>query len=89
MADQQHLPHRLTLDERSSLSMTGVTEVVSLDENAVVLHTCLGTLVVQGQDLKLKTLTLDGGNVAVTGKIGSLVYEEPRGKCGWMSRLFG
>ena len=84
MADQQHLPHRLTLDERSSLSMTGVTEVVSFDENAVVLHTCLGTLVVQGQDLKL-----NGGNVAVTGKIGSLVYEEPRGKGGWMSRLFG
>lgn len=89
MAEQQRLPHKLTLDERKSLTMTGVTEVVSFDENAVVLHTCLGTLVVQGRELQLKTLTLDGGNVAVEGQIGSLVYEEQRHSGGWLSRLFG
>lgn len=89
MADQPRLPHKLTLDERKSLTMTGVTEVVSFDENTVVLHTCLGTLVVQGRELQLKTLTLDGGNVAVEGQVGSLVYEEQRSGGGWISRLFG
>ena len=86
MAEQQNLPHRLTLDERKSLTMTGVTEVVSFDEGAVVLRTCLGTLLVQGQDLQLRNLTLDGGNVAVEGHISSLSYEEPR-QGGWLSRL--
>ncbi|MBR3973650.1 MAG: sporulation protein YabP [Oscillospiraceae bacterium] len=86
MAEQQNLPHRLTLDERKSLTMTGVTEVVSFDEGAVVLRTCLGTLLVQGQELQLKTLTLDGGNVAVEGHISALSYEEPR-QGGWLSRL--
>lgn len=86
MAEQQNLPHRLTLDQRRSLTMTGVTEVVSFDEDAVVLRTGLGTLLVQGRELQLKTLTLDGGNVAVDGQISALSYEEPRSG-GWLSRL--
>lgn len=81
MAEQNfQLPHKLTLDERQRLTMTGVTEVVSFDDTAVVLHTALGTLEVQGQELKLKTLSLDGGQVAVDGHISALYYEEPREK---------
>ena len=90
MAEQTfQLPHKLTLDERQKLTMTGVTEVVSFDDTAVVLHTALGTLEVQGQQLKLKTLSLDGGQVAVDGHICALYYEEPREKRGlreWFSR---
>lgn len=89
MADMQQMPHKLTLDERRKLTMTGVTEVVSFDEATVVLHTSLGTLIVQGRELQLKTLTLEGGNVAVEGQIASLIYEEPRHSGGWLSRLFG
>ena len=66
---EQLLPHKLTLDERKNLTMTGVTEVVSFDETMVVLRTALGTLEVQGQELQLKTLSIDGGQVAVDGKI--------------------
>ena len=85
---EQLLPHKLTLDERKKLTMTGVTEVVSFDEDTVVLHTSLGTLIVQGRQLQLKTLTLDGGNVAVEGEVAALHYEEPRqGK--WLGRLLG
>ena len=86
---EEHLPHKLTLNERKSLTMTGVTEVVSFVEGTVVLKTCLGTLVIQGQELQLKTLTLDGGNVAVEGRISALTYEEPRQAGSWLSRLFG
>lgn len=86
---EEHLPHRLTLEERKKLTMTGVTEVVSFDEESVVLKTALGTLMVQGRQLQLKTLTLDGGNVTVEGQIGALSYEEPRQAGSWRSRLFG
>jgi sporulation protein YabP len=84
--DDRNLPHKLTLDQRKNLTMTGVTEVVSFDENAVVLRTGMGTLEVQGQDLQLKTLSLDGGQVAVEGAVSALIYEEPRQE-GWR-RLF-
>ncbi len=89
MEEHLALPHKLTLNERSSLVMTGVTEVVSFDETAVVLHTSLGTLVIQGSGLQLKNLSLDGGQVAVDGTISSLIYEELRKGGGWMHRLFG
>ena len=42
-------PHKLTLDSRNRLTMTGVTEVESFDEEMVVLHTTKGTLVIRGQ----------------------------------------
>ena len=85
---EEHFPHKLTLNERKNLTMTGVAEVVSFEETAVVLKTSLGTLWVQGQELKLKTLSLEGGQVAVDGNISALVYEEPRLTSGWR-RLLG
>jgi sporulation protein YabP len=79
------LPHRLTLDGRQKLTMTGVTEVVSFDEHAVVLHTGLGTLTVHGKDLQLRQMSPEGGQVAVEGCVAALVYEEPRRR-GWLRR---
>ncbi len=88
MAEGQ-LPHKLTLDERQKLTMTGVTEVVSFEDTAVVLQTSLGTLMVQGRDLQLKALSLEGGQVEVDGSISALAYAETRQAGSWLSRLFG
>jgi sporulation protein YabP len=81
------LPHKLVLNARSSLTMTGVTEVVSFDALSVVLKTTLGTLIIAGKDLQLKQLTPEGGQVAVEGTISALHYEEPRNPGGWFRRL--
>lgn len=89
MAETQTLPHKLTLNERKNLTMTGVTEVVSFDESAVVLKTDLGNLTVHGQGLQLKNLSLEGGQVAVDGTISAFIYEEPRPSRGTLRRLFG
>lgn len=86
--EELQLPHKLTLQQRESLNMTGVTEVVSFDDSAIILKTHMGELCVQGDGLLLKTLSLEGGQVAVTGHITSLVYEEPR-PAGRLRRLFG
>lgn len=88
MDKQPSLPHKLTLNERNNLTMTGVTEVVSFDDSAVILRTSLGTLLVQGQELKLKTLQPEGGQVVMNGKITALTYEEPRPTGGFWRRLF-
>ena len=82
------LPHKLILNERKDLTMTGVTEVVSFDDTTVVLRTSLGTLVVQGKQLQLKNLSQEGVQVAVEGYIDALTYEETR-QGGIMRRLFG
>ena len=87
--DRMQLPHKLTLNERRQPSMTGVTEVVSFDEHAVVLRTELGQLTIHGKDLQLKTLSLDGGQVAVDGTMSALIYEEPKISGGFFRRLMG
>ena len=85
---EREIFHSLTLDARKKLTMTGVTEVVSFDDGMVVLRTELGMLTVQGTGLRLKTLSTDGGQMAVTGEVSSLSYEEPRDG-GWLRRIFG
>ena len=80
------MPHELRLSQRGQLTMTGVTEVVSFDDTAVILQTSLGNLTVQGQGLQLKNLSLEGGQVAVDGQISALIYEEPR-QGGFWGRL--
>lgn len=86
---QEQIPHKLTLSERKVLTMTGVTEVISFDDTCVVLQTGMGMLTVQGQDLQLKNLSLDGGQIEVDGAVGALIYEEPRQSGGWLRRMFG
>lgn len=87
-ADLNILPHKLTLNERKSLTLTGATEVVSFDDTTVVLRTSLGTLTVHGQQLQLRNLSVESGQAAVEGTISALVYEEPRPAGGLLRRLF-
>lgn len=81
-------PHKLVLSDRHKLSVTGVNEVVSFDDNAVIMNTDLGTLSVHGSGLQLKTLSTEGGQVAVDGQISAMIYEEPR-PAGLLKRLLG
>ena len=84
----EELPHDLILKGRQKLTVTAVTEVVSFDETAVVLQTGLGVLMVHGQGLQLKELSVEGGQTCVEGTISALVYEEPR-QGGWLRRILG
>ena len=77
---EEHFPHKLTLNERKNLTMTGVTEVLHFEEELARLLTAKGAVSVHGQELKLKCLSLDGGLVSVTGKIDAVIYEQAREK---------
>lgn len=72
------IPARLTMEERKRLTLTGATEVVRFDEELVELNTILGPLVVEGEELKLKCLSLEDGTVVIQGNIRALSYEEPK-----------
>lgn len=83
------LPHALSLQDRRKLTVSGVEDVESFDENAVVLQTVGGLLVLRGSALHIDKLSIEGGELMVTGRIDSLVYEEPAaGKGGFFARLF-
>jgi len=84
------IPHSITLDSRNKLKVTGVTDVESFDEYEIILCTSLGKLFIEGQELHMERLTLDSGDVAVTGTVNSVKYEDaPKAKSGILSKLFG
>lgn len=84
---QPQLPHKLILDERHALTVTGVTEVLRFDERGVALKTVKGLLLLRGEGLQLRQLAPENGQVMVQGQLTALSYEELRG--GFLRRLFG
>ena len=84
-------PHRLTLDGRDKLTVSGVEDVERFDENEIVMNTAEGVLIVSGENLHIGKLSLDGGELHVDGRVDALSYEDGatgRGG-GLLSRLFG
>lgn len=86
----QSAPHRLELEGRERLTVSGVEDVERFDENSIVMSTSAGTLVITGEDLHIGKLSLDGGELHVDGQIDALTYEDQgTGKGGFFGRLFG
>lgn len=84
-------PHRVVMEERTGLSVSGVVEVERFDENEILMSTSCGTLAVRGEELHIEKLSLDGGELKVEGRVESLFYEDDgmAGRGGFLSRLFG
>lgn len=70
------VPHRVTMEERSSLTVSGVSDVERFDEHEIVMSTSRGTLVVTGENLHIEKLSLDGGDLKVEGDVDALTYED-------------
>ena len=66
--------HKLILQNRGKGNITGICDVVSFDENAVVLDTDMGLLTIKGKELHVSRLTLEKGEVDIEGTIDSMVY---------------
>ena len=82
-------PHHVVIEERKSLSVSGVEDVERFDENTIVMSTSTGTMVVTGENLHIEKLSLDGGDLKVEGDIDSVSYEDdgPAAKGGFLARL--
>ena len=85
--------HACRLETRSAASLTGVREVVSFDENQVVVDTDMGLLTIKGKELHVSRLTVEKGELEVDGQVDSLAYSsnEAYRKAGQsiLTRLFG
>ena len=85
--------HACRLENRSAASLTGVREVVSFDENQVVVDTDMGLLTIKGKELHVSRLTVEKGEREGDGQVDSLAYSsnEAYRKAGQsiLTRLFG
>ncbi len=91
--------HSFLSHDRASMSVSGVSDVISFDENEVLLVTTVGKLSLEGTGLHVNVLNTRDGLVEVTGKLYGIYYddnEDPsrggsdkhKGKRGFFGRFF-
>lgn len=81
----------LFLENRRRLTLTGVVDVVSFNEENILLDTNLGALLIKGNGLKMNKLDVQNGEVTITGSINSFNYtgsESKQNKESIISKLF-
>lgn len=66
----------LILENRSKLTISGVLDVFSFDDQVVILETELGLLTVKGESIRINKLSIDTSEVIVEGDISSLEYSD-------------
>ncbi len=74
MEEKLGLSHKVMLDNREKGNLTGILDVISFDENTIVLDTDMGLLTIKGKDLHVSRLTLEKGEIDIEGRTDSFVY---------------
>lgn len=82
----------LTLENRKKMTLSGVSEIISFNEEQILLISVLGNMDIRGEDLKMTKLDVQNGDVIITGKISYIVYttdeKKPRKHNGILSKVF-
>ncbi len=76
MSSMTNVIQNIVLENREKLNITGVLDVLSFDDQIVILETELGLLTVKGENLRINKLSLDSSEVTIDGTIYQLAYSE-------------
>ena len=76
MSQNNNIIQNLILENREKLTITGVLDVLSFDDQIVIVDTQLGLLTIKGEDLRINKLSLDSSEVIIEGEIYNLGYSE-------------
>ncbi len=81
----------LILENREKLSISGVIDVESFNDECVIVHTELGMLIIKGIDLHINKLNIDSSELGIEGDVISCEYsdrEGSRNRGSFFARLF-
>ena len=79
----------IIIESRVKMSVTGVADVVSFDDNSVILDTELGGMAIQGRGFRINKLNVDIGELVVDGEIDGFSYEDiEKNKPGLFAKMF-
>lgn len=86
-----NIMQNIVLENREKLSISGVLDVLSFDDQIVIVETDLGLLTVKGENLKINKLSIDTEEVIVEGEIFNLGYSEKdidKKNSGFLNKIF-
>ena len=83
------MPHSVTIEDRGKMTVTGVSDVDSFDEQTMIVYTDMGELTVRGKGLHISRLNTETGELNITGTVSAIAYTDDRAKStGFLNRLF-
>lgn len=71
---QEKTPHTLSLEQRKSLTLSGVTDLDSFDDREIILYSTCGELTITGKNLHINDISIESGQMSVEGDIWSVCY---------------
>ena len=77
MTEKQNSSQIIELVDRRRLSIGCVEDVLSFDDKNIILTSSLGSIAVDGQNLSITKLSLDGGELLIEGEVGGVLFFEP------------
>ena len=84
--------HKVIIEQRERVGVTGVVDVISFDEETIIGETDLGVIIVRGTNLHVNKLNLDSGELDVDGDVYSVTYEDQaaygKNKTSFFSKMF-
>ncbi len=83
--------HNIIMENRKKISVSGVEDIESFNEEQIILYTCNGVLIINGNGMHISKLSIDNGETTVTGEFNALTYNDAYGKkdkAGILARLF-
>lgn len=71
-----NIMQNVVLENRERLNVTGINDILSFDDQVVILSTDLGMLTIKGSELKINKLNIDESEVKIEGNISSISYSQ-------------
>lgn len=88
MIDTKGKAYQAIINNREKLVINGVLNVESFGEEYLVLNTSLGEVTVEGEDLKIESLTKENGEILIIGKINGFFYKDEKSEKGFFRKIF-
>ncbi len=86
--DENFVLHNIIIEERKKVNLSGVKEVVSFEDETIVLLTTKGRMIIKGENLHIIQFDTKTNDLIAEGKVNAVAYQSQEGKNGLLSKLF-
>ena len=88
MNNESYKKFETCIDNREKITLNGVNNIESFEEDHIILKTALGEVCIEGENLKVESLTKESGEILIIGKINGLFYKDKFNEKGFLRKLF-
>jgi sporulation protein YabP len=83
--------HKITVNTRSEIEITGVTDVEAYNDEEIEILTTEGEMVINGSKFNIIKLDVESGELKISGRIDSLYYNDKsldKERSNFLQRIF-